>query len=294
MAFYIDSLAGARSGATILDCIDVVFSKYDQISRLEPKLSRRIRTWLHSRMMRLWEPRQAMRFDRCLAMSERDRRRLLAASPRLRVEVVPNGVDTQLLKPLPPHIGRPALIFVGNMQYRPNIDAAMELRHRILPLVRREAGPVEMWIVGTDPPPEVRQLAGDGVHVTGRVNDVQPFYQRSSVCVVPLRAGSGTRLKILEAMALGRPVVSTPVGCEGLEASDGEHIHVAHGPDEFALKTVQLLTDEGLRRSTVESAREMVVARYDWDVIADKLGQVYEEASHARAARNGLLSSATG
>jgi glycosyltransferase involved in cell wall biosynthesis len=132
-----------------------------------------------------------------------------------------------------------------------------------------------MWIVGTNPTPEVTQLDGDGVHVTGRVDDVVPYYSRSTACVVPLRAGGGTRLKILEAMALGRPVVSTSLGCEGLEVVDGEHLFIADSPEQIADKVVRLLADQALRERIASNARQLVVARYDWDVIADSLMRTY-------------------
>jgi len=136
-----------------------------------------------------------------------------------------------------------------------------------------------MWIVGINPSTEVRDLDGNGIHVTGRVEDVRPYYRRSTVCVVPLRAGGGTRLKILEAMALGRPVVSTSIGCEGLDVVDGEHLFIADRPEEFADRTIRLLTDEALRRSITSRARAMVVSRYDWDIIAKQLMQVYTDVA---------------
>lgn len=286
MAFYLDRISRSARTVTVLDCIDVVYRKYERMSRLEPKPARKVRTWLHGRMMRKWEPRQAARFDCCLTMSEADRRELLVANPQIRGRVVPNGVDTERMQPLHSHDGPPALVFVGNMQYRPNADAVVAFCESVLPRVRHAMGRVEMWIVGTDPGPEVLRLDGDGVHVTGRVEDVRPYYARSTVCVVPLRAGSGTRLKILEAMALGRPVVSTPVGCEGIEARDGEHLLIAKDPDELAAKTIELLSNDQLRDRVAGSARELVVSTYDWDVIAKGLIGVYKELSDAKKARH--------
>ena len=134
---------------------------------------------------------------------------------------------------------------------------------------------VQVWIVGVDPPQEVFRLTGNGVHVTGRVEDVIPYYSRSTVSIVPLRAGGGTRLKILEAMALGRPVVSTSIGCEGLDVVDGQHLLIADDPQQFADKTVRLLTDSTLYKRIAAEAREFVVTRHDRDVIAGQLLDVY-------------------
>jgi glycosyltransferase involved in cell wall biosynthesis len=113
--------------------------------------------------------------------------------------------------------------------------------------------------------------------VTGTVEDVLPHYEATTVCVVPLRAGGGTRLKILEAMALGRPVVSTAIGCEGLDLIDGEHLLIADTPEQFAAKTVRLLKDAELSHDLCRNARKLVETRYGWDRIAQRLLDIYEE-----------------
>ncbi len=279
MAQYHNAIPPTVRSRTVLTLIDVVFDKYDRIYCFEKQLSRRLRLWLYSRMMRRWEPRYLERFDRCVAMSSRDRDLLLALNPRLRIDVVPNGVDTHTHRPLPPPPGNavPRLIFVGNMDYRPNVDAAVRLCNRILPLIRDRVGKVEVWIVGTNPRPELRLLNGNDVHVTGRVGDVQPYYQQSQVCVVPLRAGGGTRLKILEAMALGRPVVSTTIGCEGLDAVEGRHLLIADSDEEFAAKTARLLLDQALWQDLSRCARQLVEQKYDWDILAGQLMSLYDE-----------------
>jgi glycosyltransferase involved in cell wall biosynthesis len=138
-------------------------------------------------------------------------------------------------------------------------------------------GEIEVWIVGRDPLPEVKRLNGNGVNVTGQVKDVLPYYKRTTVCIVPLRAGGGTRLKILEAMALGRPVISTTIGCEGLDVEDGQHLLIADTPKKFAEKTVRLLTDRTLHHKIRTNARQLVETRYDWDSIAGQLMHIYEE-----------------
>ena len=143
--------------------------------------------------------------------------------------------------------------------------------------MRRVISDVEMWIVGANPPPEVTRLQGDGVHITGRVDSVLPYYRQSSACVVPLRIGGGSRLKILEAMAMGRPVVSTSVGAEGLDVVADEHVLMADTPDEFARKIVLLLQNARLSDRIAASARQLVEAHYDWDVIAQRLMQAYAQ-----------------
>ena len=128
MAMYLQALPSKIHSRTILTFIDIDFRKYDRISRLEPKPTRKLRVWLRSRMMRRWEPRYAERFGRCITVSEVDRRLLMAANPRLQIDVVPNGVDAHLYQPLPYEDTTAALVFVGNMGYRPNVDAVFEVK----------------------------------------------------------------------------------------------------------------------------------------------------------------------
>jgi len=275
MALYLKTLPPCAPFKRILGLQNVASVQYDRISYIALTPTKRKRAWLHGRMLRRWEPRYAERFDRCITVSEVDRGLLMSANPRLQVDVVPNGVDTQIYQPLLLEGVQPALLLIGNMSYAPCADGAIWFCNQILPHIRRELSEVEVWIVGISPPPGVIRLGGDGVHVTGRVEDVVPYYRRSTVSVVPLRAGGGTRLKILEAMALGRPVVSTSIGCEGLDVADGRHLLIADDPRQFAEKTVRLLTDRALYQRVAAEARQLAVTRYDWDVIARQLLDVY-------------------
>jgi glycosyltransferase involved in cell wall biosynthesis len=232
--------------------------------------------------MRLYEPAAATRFHRVIAVSETDRNLLRSASPQLRVDVVPNGVDTVEMALLPPPAAdrRKALIFVGALHYRPCIDAAQWLIHTILPLLRRHEPEIEVWIVGKEAAPEVQALAGPGVFVASSVPDVKPYYAAASVAVVPLRAGGGSRLKILEAMALGRPVVSTTLGAEGLDVRDGRHLLIADQPEPFAAAILRLMRQSGadeLRQSLIRHARSLVESQYDWEIAAAAQLRIYEE-----------------
>jgi sugar transferase (PEP-CTERM/EpsH1 system associated) len=277
MGLYLETLPQNRRCKSILMFQNFTFQQGRRIFQIERRWDRKIRVLLDSVAMFQWEPRYAQRFDRCTTVSEIDRRFLLQANSRLHVDVIPNGVDIRKYQPLPAENASPALLFIGNMGYPPCVDAALYFCREIFPHIRRMIGAAELWIVGRDPRPEVLQLNGDGVHVTGRVEDVIPYYRQSAVCVVPLRAGGGTRLKILEAMALGRPVVSTTIGCEGLDVVDGEHLLIADTPEQFAEKTVCLLTDRQLYQYISAHGRQLVEARYDWEKIAGRLMEVYAE-----------------
>jgi glycosyltransferase involved in cell wall biosynthesis len=288
MAPYLEALPSPLRRKTVLTFIDVVFSKVHREVHVEPRRLRRLRTWLYSRAMRNWEPSYAERFTRCITVSDADRDLLLTANPRLAIDVIPNGVDTTRYQSLGDSPGQPALVFVGNMAYRPNVDGMLLFCHEVYPRLKMDTPDLQLWITGLDPPQEVLNLAGDGVHVTGTVDDVRHLYARSTVAVVPLRAGGGTRLKILEAMALGRPVVSTTIGCEGLEVVDGEHLLVADTAQEFARKTTLLLRDTSLRTRLSQRARALVVTRYDWDVIARRLVQVYADVVRRPGGRHAV------
>ncbi len=275
MGPYLEALPENRCRKSLQMFQNFASQQYSRFFRIERHWDWKIRALLNSMAMGQWEPRYAERFNRCTTVSEADRQLLLEANPRLQVDVIPNGVDIQKYKPLPEENGSPALLFIGNMGYPPCVDAVLYFCREILPRIRHAIGAVDLWIVGRDPLPEVLRLDGDGVHVTGQVDDVIPYYRRSAVCVVPLRAGGGTRLKILEALALGRPVVSTTLGCEGLELVDGEHLLIADSPERFAEKTVRLLADRQLRRHISSNGRHLAESRYDWDKIAMRLMEIY-------------------
>lgn len=277
MGIYLDYLPDAIHAKTILTFHDVNFHKHEKMSQLEPKRARKLRTWLHARLMRGWEPYQAQRFGHCVTMSESDKALLLAANPNLKITVLPNGVDTRNYAPLPFPKNAARLLFVGNMAYRPNIDAVTYFCQSIYPKIKAEYPSIEFWIVGKDPAPEVANLKGNGIHVTGQVDDLGSYYNDSIICVVPLRAGGGTRLKILEAMALGRPVVTTSIGCEGLDVKDGQHLFIADMPDLFAAHVLQLLKDKQQWLDMTRQARALAVGHYEWDLIARQHIQLYEE-----------------
>jgi len=277
MAHYQEYLPKKWAGKKVLTFIDIAYRQYDRIYRIERKLTRKLRLWLFSRMMYNWEPAYAGNFDLNITMSDIDRELLLSRNADLKITTVPNGVDTQVFLPLPASTETSKnLIYVGNMSYRPNVDAVKWFCNEILPLIHQKLPEVEMWIVGNKPLPEVHELANDLIHVTGRVEDVQPYYEKSTVCVIPLRAGGGTRLKILESMSLGRAVVSTSIGCEGISITDGENILLADDAQSFASQTIALLQDKQKRESIAQIARQFVIDHYDWDAITDSLLQAFE------------------
>lgn len=228
----------------------------------------------HRRMLR-FERDALRRAEGVLAVSENDRdtlTRLYPGAAREPVHVVPTGVDTEFFQPAVSAPASRSLVFTGSMDWLPNEDAMIFFCREVLPLIRAEEPETTLSIVGRAPTPPVVRLGREpGITVTGRVDDVRPHIAPASVYVVPLRIGGGTRLKIFEAMAMGKAVVSTDVGAEGLPVRGGEHVVLANSPREFAAGVVQLMRDVDRRRSLEAAARTLVVERYDWSAAAGEL-----------------------
>jgi glycosyltransferase involved in cell wall biosynthesis len=205
--------------------------------------------------------------------SETDKH-ILGDDPR--VWVVPNGVEVpaESFEQVADKAG-PVFLFVGYMAYKANIDAVQWFAHQILPLIRRVQPNATFFIVGREPASSVRELHdGRSIFVTGTVPSVEPFLRQASIVVAPLRSGGGTRIKILEAMAHRRPVVSTSVGAEGLEVESGKHLLIANTPSEFADACVRLAQAPSMRRELTESAFEFIRGKYDWSKIQSKVMRI--------------------
>jgi sugar transferase (PEP-CTERM/EpsH1 system associated) len=230
------------------------------------------RQW--TRMLR-FEREALTRFDRVLAVSDADRRtfsRLYPGALRMPAHVIQTGVDTSYFTPIPGIERRAHLVFTGSMDWLPNEDGMRCFVRDILPRIREAEPDVTVTIVGREPTPAVKRLAEErGIAVTGRVDDVRPYIGEGDVYIVPLRIGGGTRLKIFEAMSMGKAVVSTTVGAEGLPVTQGRDILIADDPAGFALAVVQLIRDLESRRRIEAAARQMVVEKYDWEVVAGDL-----------------------
>ena len=223
------------------------------------------------RMLR-FEEQALARFDLVLAVSDADRQtfaRLYPSALKRPAHVVQTGVDTAYFAPSNDR-GRAAhLVFTGSMDWLPNEDGMLFFAREILPLVRQAEPGATLSIIGRAPTPAVKSLAVDpGIEVTGRVDDVRPHIAEGRVYVVPLRIGGGTRLKIFEAMSMGKAVVSTTVGAEGLPVTPGRHLVLADEPAAFARAIVELIRDGERRRRLELEARRLVVERYDWSAVA--------------------------
>jgi sugar transferase (PEP-CTERM/EpsH1 system associated) len=224
---------------------------------------------LEWRKVRRYESRACAQAQMTIAVSEADRALLEEIAPGATVRAVPTGVDTAYFRPSDRAEAPAHLVFTGSMEWYPNEDAILYFVDSILPAIRREIPETTFTVVGRNPSARLRAAAtAAGVKVTGTVSDVRPYIAEAAVYVVPLRVGGGTRLKIFEGLAMGKAVVSTTVGAEGLPLSSGTHLLLADEPAEFARAVVSLLRDSTRRRALGTAGRELVAQRYSWNQVA--------------------------
>jgi glycosyltransferase involved in cell wall biosynthesis len=254
---------------------------YDSLAR-DAGLQRRFDAW----KLRRLEAESARRYRHHLLCSQDDADTLRTRYGALDVAVVQSGFDPDAFRPTPGVAReRERLVFLGSMDYGPNVDGIVRFAREILPRIRAERPGVELDVVGGDPLPEVRALAGPGVHVTGRVDSVAPYLERASALVVPLAIGGGTRLKIVEALALATPVVSTTIGAQGLGLVHERHLLLADGAEAFAAATLKVLADPAAAARLGRAGREYVHEHYRWEVLGRELVDYWE-----RVAFSGSLS----
>jgi len=229
--------------------------------------------WQEARKLRRFEQRAARTFDHCIMVSDADCRTMEEQYGVFNTSSIPTGVDVDYFRSGGPESGDPSMVFVGSMDWLPNQDAVEWFVSSVLPLVRREVD-ARFIVVGRNPPKSIRALSGHGVQVTGTVDDVRPYVANAQVCLVPMRIGGGTRIKIFEAMAMGKTVVSTPIGAEGLPVTHEQDILLAVEPRELAALVVRALKDVELRKRIGEAGRRLVSERYTWDVSATCFSEI--------------------
>lgn len=237
------------------------------------------------RRMRRHEGAECRRFDHVVAVSPQDAEVFAREYGVRDPSDVPTGVDTDYFRPSGRETARPNnLVFTGSMDWMPNEDAILWFVEEILPRVRGVVPDVTLTVVGRHPPPRVRALAdaGMGVEVTGSVPDVRPYMERAAAFVVPIRIGGGTRLKIYEAMGMEKPVISTPVGAEGLPVRDGVEALLAAEPVAFADAIISVLRDPTRARSLAQQGAVLVRTRYGWDRVGEQFAAICESTIAAR------------
>ena len=237
--------------------------------------------------MRRCETAHLRRFHHVIAVSDVDREALTRMAPRSGMTVVPTGVDVSKFSYEPVDVTEPIVVFTGSMDWNPNIDGVEYFCRDVWPSVLARVPDARLQIVGRDPHPRVRRLASPSVEVTGTVQSVVEHLRAAAVLVVPLRIGGGTRIKIYEGMALGKPTVSTSIGAEGLDVRPGHDIVLADAPAPFADAIVELLRDPALRRR-YGAAAAATARGFDWSNIAERFADTLQGVITASGATPGM------
>ncbi|HEY7203381.1 MAG TPA: TIGR03087 family PEP-CTERM/XrtA system glycosyltransferase [Methylomirabilota bacterium] len=250
----------------VMDFVDVDSDKWRQYAEHRPAPF----SWLYraeGRRLQSCEGEIARRARVCLLATDVEEGQLRSFAPWAHTAVIPNGIDSGYYSPRLEEPSEPAgVIFTGAMDYLPNIDAVQHFCADILPLVRRDVPDAVFYIVGLNPSADVRRLGEQpGVVVTGSVPDVRPYYARTTVCVAPLRIGRGIQNKVLQGMAMGLPVVASPLAARGVRAEPGVHYEVAEAPEMFARHVARLLQCPEARRALGRAGRACIEAHYTWE-----------------------------
>jgi len=253
-------------------------------SRVGASLIARLAFSVEAAKMNRYEPAAIRKFDHVVAVSDSDRRRMGGVSDD-RITVVPTGVDIEkFARKEMAVVSDPVVVFTGTMDWEANVDGIEFFCNEIWPMILAKVPGARLLIVGREPGPRVKRLASGSVEITGTVPSILEYLEKAAVVIVPLRIGGGTRLKIYEAMAMGKAVVSTSIGAEGLDVHPDRDIVLCDAPSEFAHRVIELLRDENLR---LRYGREAVktVSQYDWAVIARRFEEVLAKATAVRASK---------
>ena len=278
-------VAPGKGPAFLLDEHNIEYDVVRQTARAGGSALRRAYSAINWRKMHSEERRAWARLDGCTLTSARDQGMLLEDAPETRTAVVPNGVDLDFFRPRrEPETRRPtSLLFFGAIDYHPNTDGLLFFLREVWPLLSSRTPRVHLSIVGRRPPEVITAARSADVEITGAVDDLRPYLERASVVIAPLRMGGGTRLKIIEAMSMGKAVVSTSLGAEGLDVVPERDLLIADDAERFAAQIGRLLDDPGRAERIGAAARRLVEARYGWGVSVERLSTFYGEVIEARA-----------
>ena len=271
----------------VVDSHNIDYDLARQYARAGGSLARRLYAGANWRKLRREELGTYRDADGVYLCSAADERRLLDEVPGARTAVIPNAADVDYYQPRPtdpPPDGR-TLVFFGLLSYVPNVDGVIHFVQDIWPRIAEAHPEARCKIIGGRPPPSLLALAGPRIELTGFVPDLRPHLAEAAAVVVPLRLGGGTRLKIVEAMAMGKAIVSTTLGAEGIDATPGRDILIADEPRMFAGSVVQLLEDPSLAARLGRAARRLAVERYSWTAAAGALDEFFHR-SHRRQEYN--------
>lgn len=281
---YLDVIRNAaKRPAVVADWHNVESELMERYASRTGNPAKRLVAYRTAQLLRQAEERLLSEADVHLVVSERERILLQKRAPHAEVNVIPNGVDTAAFRTVAAErlfSGSSSLnsvLFVGSMDYHANVDAVTWFAREVWPRIASQFPHLVFTIAGRNPGPNVRALASANIRVTGSVDDVKPYYTNAAAVVVPLRVGSGTRLKILEAMAAGVPVVSTALGAEGLDAKDGVQMLIGDTPEGISSALSYLLRNPALATALADAGRRLVCTQYDWPLIGEQLYEIHSK-----------------
>lgn len=272
---------GSNSACRVFDAHNAVWEILQRSSRDAPWFMRPVIA-AEARRLKKYEGDLCRQMDAVLAVSEADRQALVQAGAEgSKIKIIPIAIDTRESKPIARRERAKNILITGTLFYPPTANAVRWFLHDVFPFVLTQCPEVTLTIVGPRPPKDF--LGASHVIVTGYVPDLMPYLERATVMVVPVRAASGMRVRILEAFARGIPVVTTTTGAEGIDATSGEHLLIADEPREFANAVLRLLVDNALGERLARSARVLVETQYDWREVLPRLETVYKSLSNGVA-----------
>jgi glycosyltransferase involved in cell wall biosynthesis len=271
-----------RNAAFVHDAHNLEHVLWQRMERTTSNLPKR--AFIHSQYGKLVRLQQdvARASEKCVVLSDEDRAEYQRICPEADITTVPNGADVEYWTPGENGAEPSSILYFGNLSWPPQADAAIYFHDKILPLVRQRVPDVKFYIAGQNPPEAVKALASDCVIVTGFVPDMRQYIARASVVVMPLRAGAGTKHRVFQALCMKKPVVCTAVAAEGIALTHGETAMIADDPETFANATISLLQNAALRQRLGERGRQLVLDRYDWRAIYERLEEVFQEAVRKR------------
>ncbi|HKY36652.1 MAG TPA: glycosyltransferase [Polyangiaceae bacterium] len=266
---------GGLAYRSVLDEHNIEFDVVKRTAAAEASPTRRLYSAIDWRKLSREERLAWRRFDGVTVTSRRDANLLLQLEPGVRVAVIPNGVDTRQFSVSSNARDEASLLFFGAMNYFPNHDGVTYFVREIFPRILRRRPQTQLWLVGPAPP-DIRSLQSSNVHVTDFVPEVEPYIDRASAVIVPLRLGGGTRLKIVEAMSKAKPIVSTRIGAEGIDVVHGVSALLADDPQAFADQVELVLADQGFASRLGAEARKLAEGSYGWPALVQRLESFYE------------------
>lgn len=286
---FLCGFAFPRGVGLVIDEHNIESEVFRRMSGGEKSPPRRVFNRVEYARFRRFERRWWNRADGCVVTSERELPVIAENAPQTPVAVVPNGVDLEYFTPSHEAVEPHTVVFNGILTYRPNVDAARYLVDEVWPLVRRGRPEARLTIVGRAPSAEAGPLRRPSVEVTGEVPDIRPYLAKAAVVVAPVRIGGGTRLKIVEGLAMGKAIVSTSLGCEGIPVRDREHLMIADDPEAFASRIIELFERPELGSEFARSGRYLVEQEYSWETAAERLDALYQQvAARATASAGGF------